>query len=195
MAKAGSIFPPTFHSSQSLTESSSCQDDYLMLRYWITGCKRYQHQILVQQFVSKFISKHAFQIYSSVSGSFSGSSCSSYLLSSSSSSSSGGSAGNGCGNGVFIGLNWGKMSGLCPGWGQSHSWPPRAKHTYTLASNILAWRNYVVVSVSFVIAILFLSSIVGGIRNYYCRTIVICIVKCIFHLFCMQFLNHMISSW
>ncbi len=39
MAKAGSIFPPTFHSSQSLTESSSCQDDYLMSRYWILAAK------------------------------------------------------------------------------------------------------------------------------------------------------------
>jgi hypothetical protein len=52
-------------------------------------------------------------------------------LSSSSSSSSGGSAGNGCGSGVFIGLNWGKMSGLRPGRGRSHSWPLIAKHTYS----------------------------------------------------------------
>ncbi|RXI05879.1 hypothetical protein DVH24_017921 [Malus domestica] len=55
------------------------------------------------------------------SSSCSCSSSSSSFFSSSSSSSSGGSYGIGGGRGVFIGLNCGKMSGLRPGFGLSHS--------------------------------------------------------------------------
>ncbi|CAL1414429.1 unnamed protein product [Linum trigynum] len=60
---------------------------------------------------------------SSLSGFSSPSSSSSFFLSpsSSSSSSGGGSYGSGGGIGVFIGLNWGNMSGLRPGFGLSHS--------------------------------------------------------------------------